>query len=141
MRRSQITSIEYGLFFLGECFVVFAGLQDITPYELPHFSWMIVLWDPDLCISGSDWPVGIVLNGIFGRTELLAVFLLYLYGYQIWKFLFSIRLALRYRTPSQLLQPMSLVIVLTLHKKWNFPLRISSLNVTIFAGNCGFGHI
>ena len=29
----------------------------------------------------------------------------------------------------------------TLHKKWNFPLRISSVNVTKSAGNCGFGHI
>ena len=29
----------------------------------------------------------------------------------------------------------------TLHKKRNLPLRISSVNVTKFAGNCGFGHI
>ena len=29
----------------------------------------------------------------------------------------------------------------TLHKKWSFPLRISSVNVTKFAGNYGFGHI
>ena len=28
-----------------------------------------------------------------------------------------------------------------LHKKWSFPLRISSVNVAISAGNCGFGHI
>ena len=26
-------------------------------------------------------------------------------------------------------------------KKWSFPLRISSVNVTKSAGNCGFGHI
>ena len=26
-------------------------------------------------------------------------------------------------------------------KKWRFPLRISSVNVTKSAGNCGFGHI
>ena len=26
-------------------------------------------------------------------------------------------------------------------KKWSFPLRVSSLNVTKPAGNCGFGHI
>ena len=26
-------------------------------------------------------------------------------------------------------------------KKWSFPLRISSENVTKSAGNCGFGHI
>ena len=30
---------------------------------------------------------------------------------------------------------------LTLHKKWNFPLKISSENMTKFARNCGFGHI
>ena len=30
---------------------------------------------------------------------------------------------------------------LTLHKKWRFPLRISSVNLTKSAGNCGFGHI
>ena len=30
---------------------------------------------------------------------------------------------------------------MTLHKKWSFPLRISSLNVTKFAISCGFGHI
>ena len=29
----------------------------------------------------------------------------------------------------------------TLHKKRSFPLRISSVNVTKFVGNCGFGHI
>ena len=29
----------------------------------------------------------------------------------------------------------------TLHKKWSFPLRISSVNVTKSAGTCGFGHI
>ena len=29
----------------------------------------------------------------------------------------------------------------TLHKKWIFPLRISSVNVTKSTGNCGFGHI
>ena len=29
----------------------------------------------------------------------------------------------------------------TLHKKWSFPLRISSVNVTKSAGNCIFGHI
>ena len=28
-----------------------------------------------------------------------------------------------------------------LHEKWSFALRISSVNVTKFAGNCGFGHI
>ena len=30
---------------------------------------------------------------------------------------------------------------LTLHKKWSFPLKISSVNVTKFAGNCSFGQI
>ena len=29
----------------------------------------------------------------------------------------------------------------TLHKKWSFPLRISSVNVTKSAVSCGFGHI
>ena len=29
----------------------------------------------------------------------------------------------------------------SLHKKWSFPLRITSVNVTKFAGNRGFGHI
>ena len=29
----------------------------------------------------------------------------------------------------------------SLHKKWNFPLRISSINMTKSAENCGFGHI
>ena len=28
-----------------------------------------------------------------------------------------------------------------LHKKWSFPWRISSVNVTEFAVSCGFGHI
>ena len=28
-----------------------------------------------------------------------------------------------------------------LHKKWSFKLRISSVNVTKYAGNCWFGHI
>ena len=30
---------------------------------------------------------------------------------------------------------------ITLHKKWSFPLRISSVNVTKFAVSCRFGHI
>ena len=30
---------------------------------------------------------------------------------------------------------------MTLHKKWSFPLSISSVNETKSAGNCGFGHI
>ena len=29
----------------------------------------------------------------------------------------------------------------TLQKKWSFPWRISSVNVTKSPGNCGFGHI
>ena len=29
----------------------------------------------------------------------------------------------------------------TLHKKWSFPLRISSVNVSKSAVSCGFGHI
>ena len=29
----------------------------------------------------------------------------------------------------------------SLHKKWSFRLRISSVNVTKCEGNCGFGHI
>ena len=33
------------------------------------------------------------------------------------------------------------VIFSMLHKKWSFPLRISSVNVTKYAGNCGFSHI
>ena len=32
-------------------------------------------------------------------------------------------------------------LAITLHKKWSFPLRISSVNVTKSAGNCGFGPI
>ena len=31
--------------------------------------------------------------------------------------------------------------VSSLQKKWSFPLRISSVNVTKSVGNCGFGHI
>ena len=31
--------------------------------------------------------------------------------------------------------------LVTLHKKWSFPLHISSLNKTKSAGNCGFGQI
>ena len=42
-----------------------------------------------------------------------------------------------------LLDDLSVLCLLyfTLHKKRNLPLRISSVNVTKFAGNCGFGHI
>ena len=32
-------------------------------------------------------------------------------------------------------------LVKTLHKSWSFPSRISSVNVTISAENCGFSHI
>ena len=33
------------------------------------------------------------------------------------------------------------IMSLTLHRKCSFPLRLSSVNVTKSAGNCGFGHI
>ena len=33
------------------------------------------------------------------------------------------------------------LVLLSLLKKWSFPLRISSVNVTKSWGNCGFGHI
>ena len=33
------------------------------------------------------------------------------------------------------------IIVTTLHKKWSFLLRISSVKVTKSADSCGFGHI
>ena len=36
---------------------------------------------------------------------------------------------------------MRLNYMLPLHKKWSFPLRFSSVNVTKSPGNCGFGHI
>ena len=32
-------------------------------------------------------------------------------------------------------------VIITLHKKWSFPLRISSVNVTKSAVSCGSGHI
>ena len=32
-------------------------------------------------------------------------------------------------------------LTLSVHKKWSFPLRISSVNVTKSAGICGFGNI
>ena len=35
----------------------------------------------------------------------------------------------------------SLQSFFTLHKKWNFPLRIPSVNLTESAVSCGFGHI
>ena len=34
-----------------------------------------------------------------------------------------------------------LTVNFSLHKKWNFLLRTSSVNVTKSAGNCGFGYI
>ena len=34
-----------------------------------------------------------------------------------------------------------IIIMLSLHKKWSFPLRISSVNVTKSAENSGFGNI
>ena len=39
------------------------------------------------------------------------------------------------------LAPFILSDVATLHKKWSFSLRISSVNVTKYAGSCGFCHI
>ena len=32
------------------------------------------------------------------------------------------------------------VVHFSLHKKWSFPLRVSSVNVTKYTGNCEFGH-
>ena len=33
------------------------------------------------------------------------------------------------------------LVYFTLHEKWRFPFRISSVNVTKFTVSCGFGHI
>ena len=33
------------------------------------------------------------------------------------------------------------LLIVSLHKKWSFPLRISSVNVTKPVVSCGFGHI
>ena len=33
------------------------------------------------------------------------------------------------------------ILDLSLHQKWSFSLRISSVNVTKFEVSCGFGHI
>ena len=46
-----------------------------------------------------------------------------------------------YRTPVMTVCGLMYVQFMPLHKKWSFPLRISSVNVTKSAGNCRFGHI
>ena len=46
-----------------------------------------------------------------------------------------------YRTPVMTVCGLMYVQFMPLHKKWSFPLRISSVNVTKSAGNCGFDHI
>ena len=46
---------------------------------------------------------------------------------------------LRSCTPSYMFSQQ--VFFFSLHKKWSFLLRISSVNVTKSAGNCGSGHI
>ena len=40
-----------------------------------------------------------------------------------------------------MLNQASSLLLITLHKEWSFPLRISSVNVTKSAVSCGFGHI
>ena len=42
---------------------------------------------------------------------------------------------------TKLQRKMQLLWQLSLHKKWSFPLRISSVSVTKSAVSCGFGHI
>ena len=41
----------------------------------------------------------------------------------------------------QLFRCTSVINIVTLHKKWSFSIKISSVNVTKSAENCGFGHI
>ena len=36
---------------------------------------------------------------------------------------------------------LEIIMFFSLHKKWSFLLRISSVNATKSAGNCGFGHV
>ena len=50
-------------------------------------------------------------------------------------------LALLYLTLNVRLSFGMLSLSLSLHKKWSFPLTISSVSVSKSAGNCGFGHI
>ena len=51
----------------------------------------------------------------------------------------KVSLTLRYT--AQKMKFFIVLVYITLYKKWSFPLRISSVNVTKSAGNCGFGHI
>ena len=57
----------------------------------------------------------------------------------VWMKLFTVRNAKI--TSYYYLAKMLMCYGLSLHKKWSFPLRISSVNMTKSTGDCGFGHI
>ena len=65
----------------------------------------------------------------------------------IW--LFNIWLIWSHSSPINLIWEIKIIFLsclgrktwISLHKKWSFPLRISSVNATKSARNCGFGHI
>ena len=56
-------------------------------------------------------------------------------------FKYYIFLSISFFTQNDILVSCKSILQWTLHKKWSFPFRISSINVTKSAVSCGFDHI
>ena len=79
---------------------------------------------------------------VFWHNLLFVCFFCFQYlVYQVISNDISIKESSQTTVHTKVIQDAHVCVNLTLHKKWSFPLKISSLNVTKSAGNCGFGHI
>ena len=89
----------------------------------PHSDWIR---------RDTDYPAIIIPNGRkYGPGKLrIRTFFTHCVCFPKWPHLYP-----------TLLNLAGLLLIIALHKKWSFPLRISSVNVTKSAGNSGFGHI
>ena len=85
----------------------------------------------------------LISSSIFNYFSVVLNYFLYLKYFELFKIIFNLIFLplIKLCVCIALLKKLCYCSCGSLHKKWSFPLRISSVNVTKFAGNCGFGHI
>ena len=85
----------------------------------------------------------LISSSIFNYFSVVLNYFSYLKYFELFKIIFNLIFLslIKLRVCIALLKKLCYCSYGSLHKKWSFPLRVSSVNVTKFAGNCRFGHI